>query len=316
LTPQPLDVDTLVGEVSDLLRRTMGETIVLQTVTTVGLWPTLADPNQLENVLLNLAINARDAMPDGGSLAIETGNCYLDDRLCRDFGEPVKPGNYVLIAVSDTGTGMDAATIEHAFEPFFTTKEIGKGTGLGLSQVYGFVRQSAGHVRIDSEPGLGATVKIFLPRCLTAANVARFQRIRQQGVRMGPNACFWLKTTMPCARIPRKLCRIWAIRCTRRRQPSMALRILEEQPRIDLLFTDVVMPGGMNGRELADAALQSRPELKVLFTTGYSRSAILDPYQADPNIQLLRKPFFDPYACRNSARHSGWNRRCGLIVSL
>jgi signal transduction histidine kinase len=291
LTPQPLDVDTLVSEVSDLLRRTIGETIVLQTITTSGLWPTLADPNQLENVLLNLAINARDAMPDGGSLAIETGNCYLDDAYVATLAEPVKPGDYVLIAVADTGTGMDAATIEHAFEPFFTTKEIGKGTGLGLSQVYGFVRQSAGHVRIDSEPGLGATVKIFLPRCLTGgkrAEVAANSAAR----RANGTECVLLVEDDDALRAhTTEALSDLGYQVYEASQPAMALRILEEQPRIDLLFTDVVMPGGMNGRELADAALQSRPELKVLFTTGYSRSAILDPYQADPNIQLLRKPF-------------------------
>jgi signal transduction histidine kinase/CheY-like chemotaxis protein len=291
LTPQPVDVDTLIGEVSDLLRRTIGEAIALQTITTSGIWPTLADPNQLENVLLNLAINARDAMPDGGSLTIETGNCYLDDAYVATLAEPLKSGDYVLIAVSDTGTGMDAATIEHAFEPFFTTKEIGKGTGLGLSQVYGFVHQSSGHVCIDSEPGRGATVKIFLPRCRTTGKrgevTANAAASRAQG-----SECVLLVEDDDALRAhTMEALSDLGYQVHEASQPAMALRILARQPEIDLLFTDIVMPGGMNGRELADAALQRRPDLKVLFTTGYSRTAILDPYQADPNIQLLRKPF-------------------------
>jgi signal transduction histidine kinase/CheY-like chemotaxis protein len=291
LTPQPVDPDQLIGDISDLLRRTIGETIALRTVTTTGLWPTLADPNQLENVLLNLAINARDAMPDGGRLTIETGNCYLDDAYVGTLAEPMQPGDYVLIAVSDTGTGMDAATVEHAFEPFFTTKEIGKGTGLGLSQVYGFVRQSAGHVRIESEPGRGATVKILLPRCLDCSSTAAVAP-HPAAVRANGSECILVVEDDDALRAhTMEALSDLGYQVLEAAQPAAALQILAEPRQIDLLFTDIVMPGGMNGRGLADAALQRRPELKVLFTTGYSRAAILDPHQADPNIQLLRKPF-------------------------
>jgi CheY-like chemotaxis protein len=206
------------------------------------------------------------------------------------LAEPEKSGDYVLIAVSDTGIGMDAATIEHAFEPFFTTKEIGKGTGLGLSQVYGFVRQSAGHVRIDSEPGLGATVKLFLPRCRAFGQAAA-------ALNAGPGRAIGTECILVVedddalrAHTTEALSEL-GYQVFEAPQPAVALRILTEQRRIDLLFTDIVMPGAMNGRELADAALQRRPDLKVLFTTGYSRTAILDPHQADPKLQLLRKPF-------------------------
>jgi signal transduction histidine kinase len=164
LDPKPIDVNKLVAGMSDLLRRTLGEGVVLETVLAGGLWRSQADPNQLENAILNLAVNARDAMPDGGRLTIETANARLDEAYVQALPEPVPPGQYVLVAVSDTGMGMDKATQDKVFEPFFTTKEAGKGTGLGLSQVYGFVRQSNGHVRIYSEPGEGTTIKIYLPR--------------------------------------------------------------------------------------------------------------------------------------------------------
>jgi signal transduction histidine kinase len=291
LTPQAVDVDELIGEISDLLQRTIGETIALQTITTAGLWSTLADPNQLENVLLNLVINARDAMPDGGRLTIETGTCYLDDAYMARLAEPAKSGEYVVIAVSDTGIGMDAATVEHAFEPFFTTKEIGKGTGLGLSQVYGFVRQSAGHVRIESEPGRGATVKMFLPRCREIGKSAAFAPNSAPGRAKGTECILVVEDDNALRAHTTEALADLGYQVFEAPQPAVALRILAEQRQIDLLFTDIVMPGGMNGRELADAALQRRPDLKVLFTTGYSRTAILDPYQADPNLQLLRKPF-------------------------
>jgi CheY-like chemotaxis protein len=292
LSLRPVHVDNLLGDISDLLRRTIGETIVLQTITAAGIWPTLADPNQLENALLNLAINARDAMPDGGRLTVETRNCHLDDAYMATLAEPAKSGEYVLIAVSDTGTGMDATTIEHAFEPFYTTKEIGKGTGLGLSQVYGFVRQSLGHVRIESERGVGASVKMFLPRCSSEAG---------NGTPSGRSAAAGRATGTECilvvddddalrAHTTEALSEL-GYQVFGAPGPAAALQVLAEQQQIDLLFTDIVMPGRMNGRELADAALLQRPDLRVLLTTGYSRTAILDPHRPEPHIQLLRKPF-------------------------
>ena len=164
LDPKPIDANKLVAEVCELLRRSLGEAISLETVLAGGLWRANADPNQLENALVNLAVNARDAMPNGGKVTIETANCYLDEAYVAALTEPVAPGQYVMMAVTDTGEGMDKATLERAFEPFFTTKGVGKGTGLGLSQVYGFVRQSSGHIRIYSEVGEGTTVKLYLPR--------------------------------------------------------------------------------------------------------------------------------------------------------
>src|SRR5580704_5705390 len=164
LVPMILDANTLVAGICDLLQRTLGETVSLETVLAAGLWRTDADSNQLENAILNLALNARDAMPNGGKVTIETANRYLDKAYVAGVSEPVEEGQYVMIAIADTGSGMDGATVERAFDPFFTTKELGKGTGLGLSQVYGFVRQSAGHVKVYSEIGQGTTIKIYLPR--------------------------------------------------------------------------------------------------------------------------------------------------------
>jgi signal transduction histidine kinase len=291
LSPEAVDVDKLIAGVSELLRRTIGETISLEMISTMGIWYTLVDPNQLENALLNLAINARDAMPEGGRLTIETGNCYLDDAYVATLAEPTRAGEYVLIAVSDTGIGMDPATIEHAFEPFFTTKEIGKGTGLGLSQVYGFVRQSSGHVRIYSERGQGVTVKIFLPRCLEGGGVVAVARPISPGPAIGSECILVVEDDDALRAHTTEVLADLGYRVLEAPQPAVALRMLADPRHIDLLFTDIVMPGGMDGRELADEALRRRPGLKVLFTSGYSRNAILDPRQADPSVQLISKPF-------------------------
>jgi CheY-like chemotaxis protein len=229
-------------------------------------------------------------MPDGGRLKIETGNCFLDDTYVAGLALPTKPGEYVQIAVSDTGIGMDATTLEHAFEPFFTTKETGKGTGLGLSQVYGFVRAASGHVRIDSEPGLGATVTMYLPRCLECGNVASAATRPVSGRASGTEYILVVEDDDALRAHTTEALADLGYQVFAAPQPAEALRILAEQ-QIDLLFTDIVMPGGMNGRELADAALRRRPDLKVLFTTGYSRTEILDPRRTDPNLQLLRKPY-------------------------
>ncbi len=185
LTPKALDANRLVSGVCELLRRSLGGSVSLETVLAGGLWPVLADANQIENALLNLALNARDAMPNGGKLTIETANCYLDEAYVSGLADPVTPGQYVLIAVADTGTGMDRATLEKAFEPFFTTKDVGKGTGLGLSQVYGFVRQSAGHVMIYSEINKGTTLKLYLPRHLGPTDGARADGVREEAGAIG-----------------------------------------------------------------------------------------------------------------------------------
>ncbi len=292
LSPQPVDANRLVSGISDLLRRTIGEAVSLETVTSGGLWQTLADPNQLENALLNLAVNARDAMPDGGKLTIETQNCYLDDGYVAGLVEPVKPGQYVMIAVADTGAGMDATTIERAFEPFFTTKGVGKGTGLGLSQVYGFVRQSSGHVRIYSEPGEGTSVKIYLPRYTGADHQIAQATARRDPARAIGNERILVVEDDEALRIYTvEILSELGYHVFESQHGRDALRLLDTPQPIDLLFTDIVMPGGMNGRQLADAALQRRPGLKVLFTTGYTRNAIVHQGRLDPGVQMIGKPF-------------------------
>jgi signal transduction histidine kinase/ActR/RegA family two-component response regulator len=290
LAPVPIDANRLVAGMSELLRRTLGEQISVETVLAGGLWLTYADAPQLENAILNLAVNGRDAMADGGKLTIETNNAHLDDAYARSRVD-VQAGQYVLICVTDTGTGMPADVIERAFDPFFTTKEVGKGTGLGLSQVFGFVKQSGGHVAIYSEPGQGTTVKLYLPRFVGAAAaddrapaldtlplgnteeiilvVEDEQRVRHFSV----DALRELGYTAISAGDARE-----------------ALEILAEQPRIALLFTDVVMPE-MNGRRLADEARLRRPDLKVLFTTGYTRNAVVHNGMLDPGVAFLAKPF-------------------------
>jgi signal transduction histidine kinase/ActR/RegA family two-component response regulator len=292
LAPMPLDINQLVAGACEFLARSLGEATELETVLAAGLWRGFADSNELENALLNLAVNANDAMPDGGKLTVETSNCYLDEAYVAGLAEPVQPGQYVLIAVADTGTGMDAATIEKAFDPFFTTKEPGKGTGLGLSQVYGFVRQSAGHVRIYSEPGEGTTVKIYLPRHrgmnASTEDAAHYPAaVSDKG-----------NETIPLVEDDDRLRTYTAemlselgYRVLEAATASAALALLASEEQVDLLFTDVVMPGGVNGRQLATAALERRPSLKVLFTTGYTRNAIVHHGRLDPGVELITKPF-------------------------
>ncbi|WP_035486033.1 PAS domain-containing hybrid sensor histidine kinase/response regulator [Geminicoccus roseus] len=292
LAPKPLDVNRLVIGLADLLQRTMGDAIALETVSAAGLWQTLADPNELENALVNLAVNARDAMPEGGRLTIETGNASLDEAYVQAMGEPVPPGQYVLLAVSDTGCGMDKATLDHVFEPFFTTKEAGRGTGLGLSQVYGFVRQSGGHVRIYSEPGQGTTVKAYLPRLLgAAAPDERPAAAPLGGLRGGRETVLVVEDHADLRAYGVQVLQELGYRVLEAGDGPAALELLAAHPEIDLLFTDVVLPGGMNGRQLADAARQTRPLLKVLFTTGYTRNAIVHHGRLDPGVNLLGKPF-------------------------
>jgi signal transduction histidine kinase len=292
LSPQPVDANKLVSGISDLLRRTIGEAVSLETVMAGGLWTTHADPNQLENALVNLAVNARDAMPDGGKLTIETQNCFLDDAYVATLAEPVKPGQYVMIAVADSGAGMDAGTIVRAFEPFFTTKEVGKGTGLGLSQVYGFVRQSDGHVRIYSEPGEGTSVKIYLPRHFGNAGKAAPALQKHALARAIGTECILVVEDDDALRAytVETLSELGYHVFEAQHGPH-ALPMLEGPQQIDLLFSDIVMPGGMNGRQLADEALLRRPGLKILFATGYTRNAIVHQGRLDAGVQMIGKPF-------------------------
>lgn len=290
LAPRTLNASRMVANMQDLLRRSLGEHVQLETVLGGGLWLTFADPSQLENAILNLAINARDAMPNGGRLTIETANVALDDAYARQHQE-VAAGQYVMIAVSDTGSGMTQEVIDRAFEPFFTTKGPGEGTGLGLSQVHGFIKQSGGHISIYSELGQGTTVKLYLPRYLgeeteaprteyeakvPAGDVAEVILVVEDEDRLREIAVAALKEAGYTA-IPAK-------------SGAEALRLLDQHPEICCLFTDIVMPE-MSGRELADAATSRRPDLKVLYTTGYTRNAIIHGGTLDPGVNFLAKPF-------------------------
>jgi PAS domain S-box-containing protein len=303
LVPQALDANKLVAGTCELLRRTLGETVALETVLAGGLWHTFADSNQLENAVLNLALNARDAMPNGGKLTIETANCYLDEAYVGEIAEPVMHGQYVMVAVTDTGSGMDKDTLEKAFEPFFTTKEVGKGTGLGLSQVYGFVRQSAGHVKIYSEVGEGTTVKIYLPRHRGESDSVKVEDGPSDAARaIGKETILVVEDDDALRAYTTECMRELGYRVLEAASGVAALEILSNDNDIDLLFTDVVMPGGINGRQLADEACR-RLKLKVLFTTGYTRNAIVHHGRLDPGIHLISKPFsFHELATRIRAR--------------
>ncbi len=291
LAPKAVDPNRLVGGVCELLRRTVGETIALETVLAGGIWMTQADVNQLENAILNLVVNARDAMPNGGKVTIETANCHLDDAYTRTLAEPVKPGQYVMISVSDTGAGMDRDTLQRAFEPFFTTKGVGKGTGLGLSQVYGFVRQSAGHVAIYSEIDEGTAVKIYLPRHHGDEDPADIERSTGESESLGAETILVVEDDEALRLYTVEILSDLGYSVLAAANGAAALEIIGRGHGIDLLFTDIVMPGGMNGRQLADEAVRKRPGLKVLFTTGYTANAIVHHGRLDPDVELISKPF-------------------------
>jgi PAS domain S-box-containing protein len=292
LAPKPIDANKLVSATCEFLRRTLGETVSLETALAAGLWRAHADPHQLENALINLTLNARDAMPEGGRVTIETANCYLDESYVSAIPEPVDVGQYVMIAVADTGTGMDPPTVERAFEPFFTTKEVGRGTGLGLSQVYGFVRQSAGHVRVYSELDEGTTVKIYLP-CHVGADerVEAAEPTRAANGAIGTETILVVEDDEALRSYTVETLAELGYRVLPATNGAAAIDILDSGADIDLLFTDVVMPGGLNGRQLANEAVRRRPGLKVLFTTGYTRNAIVHHGRLDPGLEMIGKPF-------------------------
>jgi nitrogen-specific signal transduction histidine kinase len=290
LAPKPVDLNKLVGGINELLQRTLGERIALEVVSAAGLWIAHADPAELESALMNLAINARDAMPDGGNLTIETANVCLDDDYVNALVEPVPAGQYVMLAVSDTGEGMDKKTIDRVFEPFFTTKAAGKGTGLGLSQVYGFVRQSGGHIRIYSEPGEGTVVKVYLPRELTPQPDSAEQPAGRSSADGGSETILVVEDHDGLREYSAGVLRELGYNVLEAANAEAGLRLLEDKPDVDLLFTDVVLPG-LNGRQLADQALKIVPELKVLFTTGYTRNAIVHDGRLDEGVTLVTKPF-------------------------
>ncbi len=290
LDPKPTDINALVGTLADLMQRTLGEAIAVEVVTGAGLWGVEVDPNELESAILNLAVNARDAMPEGGKLTLETCNASIDEAYANTHPE-VLPGQYVVICVSDTGTGMDSGTLAHAFEPFFTTKAVGKGTGLGLSQVYGFVKQSGGHVKIYSEVGEGTTVKIYLPRHTGEGGAGGDMEADHLPKGESQETVLVLEDDDDVRTYSVESLRELGYRVLEAHDGPSALRLLERQPRVDLLFTDVVLPGGLTGAQVAAQARELRPQLKVLFTTGYARNAIIHHGRLDKGVELITKPF-------------------------
>ena len=292
LAPITLDVNKLVAGMTELLQRTMGEQYMVETVLAGGLWRTFADPGQLENAVLNLAVNARDAMPDGGRMTIETANAHLDDEYAR-YRPEVSPGQYVMLSVSDTGSGMSPDVIAKAFDPFFTTKPVGRGTGLGLSQIFGYMKQTGGHVSIYSEPGQGTTVKLYLPR--QHADVSDTPRRHTTGEATVPKAqpgetILVVEDEQRVRHFSVDALRELGYVVISAPGGADAIRALAEQPTVDMLFTDIVMPE-MNGRQLADAALDMQPGLKILFTTGYTRNAVVHNGMLDAGVAFLPKPF-------------------------
>jgi len=295
LNPRFLDINKLIVAISDLLTRTLGENIQLETIGGAGLWKVEVDASEMESTLLNLALNARDAMPEGGKLTIETGNAYLDEAYCREH-EGIVPGQYVLIAVSDSGAGMSAETIDRAFEPFFTTKEAGKGTGLGLSQVYGFMKQSGGHVKIYSEPGEGTTIKLYLPRREGDEIVASGDD-DLNAERGGGETILIVEDDDGVRQYASEILRDLNYQVIEAKDSATALRLLDADKKFDLLLTDVVLPG-KNGRELANEVERRRPGTKIIFMTGYSRNAIVHQGRLDPGIELIPKPLTERVLAR------------------
>lgn len=290
LDPKPTDVNRLVVGMEELIRRTVGPQISLDVVTAGGLWSALIDAPQLENALLNLCINARDAMPDGGRITIETANKWLDDRAASERDLP--PGQYLSVCVTDTGAGMTPDVIAQAFDPFFTTKPMGQGTGLGLSMVYGFVRQSGGQVRIYSEVGHGTTMCLYLPRHYASEDDRLAAAPPAEETPGAAGETVMVVDDEPTIRmLLADVLNGQGYTTVEAEEGATALRILQSDARIDLLITDVGLPGGMNGRQLADAARVTRPDLKVLFITGYAENAIIGNAQLAPGMQLLTKPF-------------------------
>jgi PAS domain S-box-containing protein len=290
LNPRAVDVNKFIVDAAEFLQRSLGETVQVEAVGGAGVWRAEVDADQLETSLLNLALNARDAMPAGGKLTIETSNAFLDEAYCQ--GQPeLKPGQYVLISVSDTGTGMDPEVQARAFEPFFTTKSVGQGTGLGLSQVYGFVKQSRGHIKIYSEVGEGTTIKLYLPRAVQAGDDDSKMPNATDGLAgRGGETVLLVEDDADVRQYLAEVLEDLNYRVLAVQDSSGALRYLREKgARIDVLLTDVILPG-VNGRQLAEQAQQMRPGLPVLFMTGYSRNAIVHHGRLDPGILVIQKP--------------------------
>ncbi|HWK95918.1 MAG TPA: ATP-binding protein [Pseudolabrys sp.] len=289
-----VNVNRLVTEMSEILHRAIGETVRVETVLASGLWKTAIDPNQLESAILNLAVNARDAMPGGGRLTIETSNAYLDEAYVRQSGAEVEPGQFVLVAVSDTGSGMSTEVRDRAFDPFFTTKAAGAGSGLGLSMVYGFVKQSHGHIQIYSEIGQGTAIKMYFPRL---SDPSAFPAWEEEAEPVVPGSgehsdvILLVEDDADVSRFVVEALGDIGYRVTHAATAAEALEKIKTMPDVALLFTDVILPGGMNGRELANAIKETHPDLPVLFATGYTRNAIIHHGRLDSDVDLLTKPF-------------------------
>jgi signal transduction histidine kinase/ActR/RegA family two-component response regulator len=293
LAPQSIDANKLVSGISELVQRTLGETIQTQTVLNAGLWPINADVGQLENAVLNLCINAKDAMPEGGKLTIETANCHLDETYAHQHD--LLAGQYVLIAVTDTGSGMTEDVASKAFDPFFTTKDVGKGTGLGLSQVHGFIKQSGGHIKIYSEPGHGTTIKMYLPRL---HETGAKQKIIVANEKASPD--LRRSNSLHTVLVVEDDVRVNEMTVASLRElgytvihadgASNALEKLDAHPDIAMLFTDIVMPG-IDGLQLAVETLRLRPDIKILYTSGFARDAIVHSGKLDSGLNFIAKPF-------------------------
>lgn len=289
LNPKPIDINKMVTGLTGILQRTLGENISMETRLQTGVWRIYADVSQLENTIINLLVNARDAMPNGGKLTIETSNTYLDQSYAGEHID-VAPGRYVVLAITDTGLGMTKETLEKAFEPYFTTKD--QGTGLGLSQVYGFIKQSGGHAKIDSHPGKGTTVKTYLPRLesLEDAQISpQFSSSKPSSSRQ--ETILVVEDDDEVCDFTAEMLRDLDYGVIIAHDAFAALSILSQQPGIDLLFTDIVLAGALDGRQLAEQARQSNPQIKILFTTGYARNAMMHNGHFDPEIELITKPF-------------------------
>jgi CheY-like chemotaxis protein len=290
LDPRPTSVNGLIAGMEELVRRTVGPAVTIEVVGAVGLWTALVDPNQLENALLNLCINARDAMPEGGRITIETANKWLDVRAARE--RDLEPGQFLSLCVTDTGTGMTPEVIARAFDPFFTTKPLGEGTGLGLSMIYGFARQSGGQVRIYSEVGQGTTVCLYLPRHYGEAEARDGEADLAHAPRAEQGQTVLIVDDEPTVRmLVTEVLEDLGYTAIEAADGAAGLKVLESDVRLDLLVTDVGLPGGMNGRQMADAGRVVRPSLKVLFITGYAENAVLGNGYLEPGMQVLTKPF-------------------------
>ncbi|WP_211596200.1 hybrid sensor histidine kinase/response regulator [Paracoccus aestuariivivens] len=305
LEPRVLNIGRLVSGMDDMLRRSLGEAIEIDVICSGGLWNAYVDPGQIENVLLNLAINARDAMDGSGKLIIEVGNAHLDQAYAEDNSE-VTPGQYVMLAVSDTGTGMSREVLEKVFEPFFSTKPEGRGTGLGLSMVYGFVKQSGGHVSIYSELGQGTTVKVFLPRSM--AEEDREVVMKAGPVTGGTETILVVEDDEAVRTTVVELLTDLGYRVLTAKDPLAGLSVIESGVPIDVLFTDVIMPGPLTSREMAQRAQERLPEIAVLFTSGYTENSIVHGGRLDHGVELLSKPYSHEALARR-LRHVIANRQ-------